>query len=553
MWVVTNRKKIVLYTMCTLLFCLAGVFQATDSLLPDFWHVLFALSANTILIFLVVAWGVSLIHRMVRKDLLAYFLTVAVLILFFLVVRMMKYELTKGLDKPLRYFWYTYYVPQMFIPPTILLAAFSLENKKGKPLAKIWYLLYLPAIILIILIFTNEIHGWAFALNFDGDFSYKHRIVFYIALAWEIVVTFISLIVLILKCSVAACKKKMWVPVTAFIVCSAISTICFLTDTAAFKIPELICFSGIVVIESCITIGLIPTNEDYENYFFRSAYAAVITDEKFNVVYNSENSIITDKKLFQLATKTPIMIDKSTRLSAVKINGGWSFRLENLARIIEINNSLAETNERLSEENYIIEAENELKKQKTQIAEQKRLYTKINVATREELKKLSAVLSSIDQKKSFNDTEYIAEMRFACILAAYIKRRSNIVMLTEKHKNIDLGELSLAIKESLDYISLTGAECSYDCSCQGKIDGKKVGVLYDFFEECINNYYNLPKAIIVRLCNQGNDIILRIESDSGKDAISNKIKSKFSEYNVSVETDDEEVYYSLLLHQGGAI
>ena len=163
------------------------------------------------------------------------------------------------------------------------------------------------------------------------------------------------------------------------------------------------------------------------------------------------------------------------------------------------------------------------------------------------------VFSKSNLFQSVWDTEYIAEMRFACILAAYIKRRSNIVMLTEKHKNIDLGELSLAIKESLDYLSLTGAECSYDCSCQGKIDGKKVGVLYDFFEECINNYYNLPKAIIVRLCNQGNDIILRIESDSGKDAISNKIKSKFSEYNVSVETDDEEVYYSLLLHQGGAI
>ena len=536
-----------------MLFGLAGIFQAIDSLLPDFWHALFALFANTILISLVVLWGVSLIHRMVRKDLLAYFLTIAVLILFFLVVRMMKYELTKGLDKILRYFWYTYYVPQMFIPPTILLAALSLENKKGKPLAKAWYLLYLPAIILIILIFTNEIHGWAFALNFDGDFSYKHRIVFYIALAWEIVVTFTSLIVLILKCRVSACKKKTWIPVTTFIVCTAISTICFLNDTAAFKIPELICFSGIVVIESCITIGLIPTNEDYENYFFHSAYAAVITDEKFNVVYYSKNSIITEKKLFQLATESPIMIDKNTRLSAVKINGGWSFRLENLARIIEINNALAETNEKLSEENYIIEAENELKKQKTQIIEQKRLYTKIEAATYEELKKLSAFLSSIDQKKSFNDIEYTAEMRFACILAAYIKRRSNIIMLTEKQKNIDIGELSLAIKESLDYLSLTGAECSYDCTCQGKIDGKKVGVLYDFFEECINNYYNLPGAIIVRLRNHGDDIILRIESDSGKETISKKIKAKFSEYNVSIETDDEEVYYSLLLHQGGAM
>ena len=144
-------------------------------------------------------------------------------------------------------------------------------------------------------------------------------------------------------------------------------------------------------------------------------------------------------------------------------------------------------------------------------------------------------------------------MRFACILAAYIKRRSNIIMLTEKQKNIDIGELSLAIKESLDYLSLTGAECSYDCTCQGKIDGKKVGVLYDFFEECINNYYNLPRAIIVRLRNHGDDIILRIESDSGKETISKKIKAKFSEYNVSIETDDEAVYYSLLLHQGGAM
>ena len=108
-----------------------------------------------------------------------------------------------------------------------------------------------------------------------------------------------------------------------------------------------------------------------------------------------------------------------------------------------------------------------------------------------------------------------------------------------------------------DYKSYTfvdNTESKYDFKwIESKIDGKKVGVLYDFFEECINNYYNLPNAIIVRLCNQGNDIILRIESDSGKDTISNKIKSKFSEYNVSVETDDEEVYYSLLLHQGGAI
>lgn len=93
-----NKKRIVLYAVCAFFFCLAGVFQAVDSSLPDFWHALFALLAHTILISLVVAWGISLIHRMVRKDLRAYFLTVAVLILFFLVVRMIRYGLTKDTD-----------------------------------------------------------------------------------------------------------------------------------------------------------------------------------------------------------------------------------------------------------------------------------------------------------------------------------------------------------------------------------------------------------------------------------------------------------------------
>ena len=79
-----NKKRIVLYAVCAFFFCLAGVFQAVDSSLPVFWHALFALLAHTILISLVVAWGVSLIHRMVRKDLRAYFLTVAVFILFYL-------------------------------------------------------------------------------------------------------------------------------------------------------------------------------------------------------------------------------------------------------------------------------------------------------------------------------------------------------------------------------------------------------------------------------------------------------------------------------------
>ena len=548
-----SKKRIVLYAVCAFFFCLAGIFQAVDSSLPEFWHALFTLLAHTTLISLVVAWGVSLIHRMVRKDLRAYFLTVAVLILFFLVMRMIRYGMTKNTDSLSRYLWYAYYVPQMFIPPTILLAAFSIESKKGNLLQKAWYLIYLPAIILLLLIFTNDVHEWSFALNFEGGFSYEHRVVFYIALAWEIAVTFASLIVMILKCGISTCRRKTWIPITTFVVCSVFSTVCFLTNTSAFKIPELLCFTCIVMIESCISIGLIPSNDEYENYFYRSVYSAVITDENLDVIYNSEKSFFTDKILLEQATKCPVMIDENTRLSAEKIYGGYTFRIEDLSKVNEINVALSETKERLSEENYIIEAENELKEKKAQIVEQNKLYAKMEEVTREELKRLDALLSDMYNKTQLNSTEYTNKMRFACVLAAYIKRRSNLVMLAEKQENIDIGELSLAIKESLDYLSFTGAECTFDCAVSGKIYGKSAGVFYDFLEACIANYDGLPSAVIVHLSRRSDNLVLRIECDNKVKEISEKIKSKFAKCNVTIQMDNEEVYYSLILPEGGAV
>ena len=215
----SNKKRIYIYAICIFFFFLAGFFQKIDSQMEEFYHALFALFAHTILISLVVTWGVSLIHRMVRKDLLAFFITIASLILFFLVVRMIKYGLTEEIDTLSRYLWYSYYVPQCFIPPTLFLIALSIENKNGKAISKQWYFVYLIPMILVTLIYTNDIHELAFKLYFnDNSFSYKHNIVFYIALYWEIIVTFLSLIVMFLKCSVSACKRKKWIPISTLYV-----------------------------------------------------------------------------------------------------------------------------------------------------------------------------------------------------------------------------------------------------------------------------------------------------------------------------------------------
>ena len=552
MRIAINKKRISGYSICLFFFFLAGFFQMIDDLLPDFWHVLFSLLAHVILLSLVIFWGVSIIHRIIRKDLRLYLLIIAIFILFFLVVRMIKYGLTRNDDILNRYLWYSYYVSQCLIPPTLLLASLSIETKDGKPLKKTWFLIFIPAIILLSLIYTNDLHQLTFIFEYsENDFSYKHGIVFYLAIIWEILITIISIIIMIIKCQVSACRKKIWIPIFTFLGCVFISTICFLVNISSFKIPELLCFSCILIIESCIDIGLIPSNINYEKYFYHSMCSAFITDENLQVIYRSKSSLSLDKEQLKAAIISPIMIDKNTKFYGTKIHGGYTFRSEDLSLINEINNGLQEAKQQTKEENDIIEAENEMKKQSAKIDEQKKLYEKVETYTKDEISKLNNIL----QLKTINEEDFINKMRFACVLAAYIKRRSNLIILSKKDKLMDIDELALSINESISYLSLTNIECFLDFNLKGKINSDILGIIYDFFEMCVVIDPYLQASFLVHLFQKEKNIIIRIESDIEKNylpLITNKLIKKFSS-NVAIQHDEITTYFSLFLPLQGVL
>lgn len=552
MRIAINKKRISGYSICLFFFFLAGFFQMIDDSLPDFWHVLFSLLAHVILLSLVIFWGVSIIHRIIRKDLRLYLLIIAIFILFFLVVRMIKYGLTRNDDILNRYLWYSYYVSQCLIPPTLLLASLSIETKDGKPLKKTWFLIFIPAIILLSLIYTNDLHQLAFIFEYsENDFSYKHGIVFYLAIIWEILITIISIIIMIIKCQVSACRKKIWIPIFTFLGCVFISTICFLVNISSFKIPELLCFSCILIIESCIDIGLIPSNINYEKYFYHSMCSAFITDENLQVIYRSKSSLPLDKEQLKAAIISPIMVNKNTRFYGTKIHGGYAFRNEDLSLINEINIGLQEAKQQIKEENDIIEAENEMKKQSAKIDEQKKLYAKVETYTKDEISKLNNLLLL----KTINEEDFINKMRFACVLAAYIKRRSNLILLSKKDQLMDVDELALSINESISYLSLTNIECFLDFNLKGKINSDILGTIYDFFEMCVVIDPYLQASFLVHLFQKEKNIIIRIESDIEKNylpLITNKLIKKFSS-NVSIQHDEITTYFSLFLPSKGIL
>ena len=79
--------------------------------------------------------------------------------------------------------------------------------------------------------------------------------------------------------------------------------------------PELLCFTFIAIFESCVRIGLIPSNENYEKYFAMSSVSSVITDEELNPVFRTAKLPETDRETYERAkTEGAILLDENTRL-----------------------------------------------------------------------------------------------------------------------------------------------------------------------------------------------------------------------------------------------
>ena len=194
----TIKKEIIPYIVCAGLFALAGVLQYIDNEVSIFWDKLLSLVINLIFFLLIFIWGNSAKNRIVEKSTRRLLITVATL--------------------------------KCLVPPLAWIAAMGLTRKSSRSVCKCLYLVLVPAVILILLILTNDLHQTAFVFkenfaNFETD--YKHGAFYYITMAWLALGMIAAVATLFLKCSISACKKKIWVPITVFAVCAVVSGLCF--------------------------------------------------------------------------------------------------------------------------------------------------------------------------------------------------------------------------------------------------------------------------------------------------------------------------------------
>ena len=503
-----KRKTVAALCLALGLFILAGVFRQLDRVTAPLPSAACFLLTNLIYIGLAMGWGFSISRRILHRNDRRWLLLGCAMTVLWLFLRTVKYRFFSG-DTVTRHLWYLYYVPQILAPLFSLFAALQLGRREGAAFSRRWYLLFIPAALLIGGILSNDLHQMAFrsvpgAATLQAD--YTHGWMYYLAMTWIVGLLLATGIIVYRKCRISESRRYAWVPLCAFLSGIVLCALSFANTYTFHKMPECFCLTFAAFWESCLQVGLIPTNGYYRYFFSESTVAAQIVDGQGRPVYRAQNAPDLTAGQLDAAAREAILLNADTRLQSAPVQDGRVYWVEDISKINRIQGQLAEINARLSEENELIQAENELKRQRAQIEEKNRLMNEMIALVQPQLFQINRLL----------EEESVQNLKHVCLLGAYVKRRVNLALICDKKASVLADELAHCIRESLTYLTKYGAVCTLHQDGRGDVNSRDVQTAYDFFEDCLETALPTLSALMVRVeCGERFSVRLMLEDAAG--------------------------------------
>lgn len=295
--------------------------------------------------------------------------------------------------------------------------------------------------------------------------------------------------------------------------------------------------------ESCLQVGLMPTNGHYSYFFSESTVAAQIVDGHGMPVYRAKNAPDLTLDQMKAAAHESILLDSDMRLQSAPVQDGRVYWVEDISKINRIQAQLAEINAQLLEENELIQAENTLKRQRAQIEEKNRLMDEMIALVRPQLLQINRLL-----KEENVQTLNVQNLKQVCLLGAYVKRRVNLALTCDQKTVVPVDELIYCIRESLTYLPQYGAVCALHQEGKGNVRSRDAQTAYDFFEDCLEAALPSLGALMVRVeCGERFSIRLMMEEAAG---LPNRNKYR-SLGQLIIDDADGALCATLSLQQGG--
>ena len=549
-----QRKKIFITGgIVTFAVVLAYTFRLIGK--GHFYPTLFSYLRSFIYIGLYTAWGLSVRRRIVQRQIRRYLTSISVLLILWFTFRTAKYFIFWQPDV-IRYLWYLFYLPMLFVPMLALLIAMSLGKPDDYCLPRATAVLWLISGVLLLLVLTNDLHQLVFSFPRNAavwsDRDHSYGIAYFPVIGWQVLCGVAALVAMLFKCRLKNGRHRLWpvIPMAISLTYIALNYAgvpwlkALFGDVTAFQsFMYMLCF------EACIACGFIHSNSRYADLFASSVgTSAQITDKEYNIRYAAMNTQPISKEDMIKAGKRPITADNGLTVHSMPVNGGYAVWTEDVSALREIKEESESLAEELVERNDLLRYEYKREAKRRKVEEQNRLYDLLQSATQRQIDRISALTKRYRQISKFDTDTAKTLLAEIAVLCSYIKRRKHLTLLTDRDYKVAVSELERAFSESLQTLKLLNVRSTlYIDSGLSMLSGKTAAAVFDFYEEVIETDLEALSSLQISLSN----------IDSLRLSLNACCRSDLSTFadrpGVRYEKDEDSEYQHIVfLPEGGA-
>lgn len=538
------RKEIINYLLSIFLIFLACALHYLDM------YKIIGFPVNTMVFFMytfvIFMRMYNMENRVLRKSVVKRFKIIGIISICYLAIRTIKYEILIENKFAVRYIRYLYYIFPIILIHLVFLTSLFVGKSERENISKYWKLLSIPTSILLTFIVSNPLHGLAFSLDENARGLSKYGPIFYIGLFYIGTLSLATIVFTLIPSFVNRQISQVILP-TSIIIIWGLYTFLYMIDSKVFEYFKIIFKSAefnilmvILFIESLVFKGLLSSNRGYESFLKMSSLDIGIMDLNGKIIFSPKNYPNINKNLIEMATENPISLDENTLLESSSIKGGKSFWFVDLKDFNALKQKLMNLNEDMLSENELLKANNKLRKNMAEIEEQREIGEHINLKLKSQFDKLKSILMNLPK----DDKYFEKTLKYACILDVYIKRYSNLFLLTKNKSTLNLSELKLAFNESLDYLKLSDINTKLEWKVYGNFDSSTCLELYEIFQKILEFYFSYLSAINISLEKMRNKIQLKINLVTDKDFPTNfnlEKLNKESRLSIAKELKGKEI------------
>lgn len=549
----TQVKTNIQISIAILLVILMGILRGLR-FQDTYLEVIFFLLNYVVYTVLYLSWIISIGHRIMQKNIKTYLLSIGILLLFWFFVRTAKYKYFILVPQCNNFLWYLYYIPIILIPLLGYYIAVNVGKKEEAVISPNRKLLWIPAFILIITVLTNDMHQAVFSFPhgvttiFRDLKDYRYNTVYYIIEFWVVSLMCMTLFLIFKKSRFKERKKRSLIPFSVILAGMLYSAFYNMNQNHLFlQFFELTIVFGMMTIlfwESCIQIGLIPSNKKYDMFFSKSMLETLITDSQGNICYSSNERSVLDRILFEELREKKKVFQEEMEYQLYPIRGGYVVWKPDISSLLKLVKELENIKVDLEDELSILQNKLNTDKKMLHYEEKKKLYSLIYAHIEPRVKRLERCLIDIKLRGGTRE-----KWERVYVLGTYIKRSGNLVLISQSGEYSMSSDLEFSLRETIENLRQMGISSGIENRLSGLVTAKQVLKLYDSIQAIAEVALpDLEEFFVVMRSTETEHILSVLVGGKSIGAYVDRYQKMFR----NVEKDGNSVHITLKLSKEGS-